>query len=157
MKVERQGHNECVLATIAALTETPLWEVRRKACMFAEIALDDWASMMYDAKKFWDVTERVAMFYGGPNMWAMVGPAGRYVPGSSVSEMYLHGMRKLPDKGRGTITFRSKRRGKNKVSHIMPWKDGLIYDPETPKTPMTFRQYRNLRPSMKIWLVTIDN
>lgn len=156
MKVEKQGLNECVLATIAALTKTPLSEVRKTACLFAGIEIDDWCSVLDDVKKFWEITESVAMRFGGPNMWAMVSPVGRFVAGSSVSQMDIHGMRKLPDKGRGTITFKSRRRG-TKMSHIMPWKDGLIYDPETPRTPMTFRQYRKLRPRMKIWIVTIED
>lgn len=156
MKVEKQGFNECILATIAALTETPLREVRNKACMLAGVETDDWNSVVHKTHKFWDVSESVAMFFGGPNMWAMVGPMGRtIVPGSTVKRIDPYGMRKLPDKGRGTITVKSTRRG-TAISHIMPWKDGMIYDPENPKTPMTFRQYHNFKPRMKVWIVTIE-
>lgn len=158
MKVERQGHNECILATIAALTETPLREVRNKACVLAGVETDDWNSVVTGRfrSKFWDVSESVSMFFGGPNMWAMVGPMGRtIVPGSTVKRIDPYGMRKLPDKGRGTITVKSTRRG-TAISHIMPWKDGMIYDPENPKTPMTFRQYRKIKPRMKVWIVTIE-
>ncbi len=156
MKVEKQGFNECCLATIAALTETPLWKVRSLACKLAGV--DDWSSVLWDVKKFWDISEKVSMFFGGPNMWAMVGPRGIHstVPGSTVKSVDTHGMRKLPDKGRGTVTVKSTRRGTN-ISHIMPWKDGLIYDPENPETPMTFRQYRKFRPRMKVWYVTIED
>lgn len=156
MKVEKQGYNECALATIAALTKTPLSEVRKMACLVGGVEIDDWNSVL-SSGKFWETLEPVAMRFGGPNMWAMVGPMGRtIIPGSTVKRLDVHGMRKLPDKGQGTITVKSTRRG-TKSSHIMPWKNGLIYDPETPKIPRTFRQYRNHNPRMKVWIVTIKD
>lgn len=156
MKVEKQGHNECVLATIAALTEAPLQDVRNTACKLAGVAPDDWSSLLGDVNKFWEAVEDVSMRFGGVNMWAMVGPMGRtMVLGSTVKRLDVHGMRKLPDKGRGTITVKSTKRG-TKISHVMPWKNGIIYDPENPETPMTFRQYRKAKPTMKVWIATIE-
>ncbi len=156
MKVEQQGYNECLLATIAALSNTPLKTVRKYACERA--GYEHWSQMIdnVDAGTYWIYAKDIAYLFGGPDMWALIGPAGSHVPGSSVSELDTYGMRKLPDKGRGTITFKSKRRGV-RISHIAPWKDGLIYDPENPKTPMTFRQYLKLRPRMKVWTVTIED
>jgi hypothetical protein len=50
--------------------------------------------------------------------------------------------RVLPKVGRGTASFHW--RGTPEAHHIIPWEDGLLYDPESPETPRTLAQYRAL-------------
>ena len=92
------------------------------------------------------------------NLCALVGrgAARGAVPGATVTRIESYNMRRLPAKGRGTVSFRRTRRGGKVTSHIMPWQDGMIHDPEKPETPMTLAQYRKRDRRFKLAIVTLE-
>lgn len=157
MKVERQRDHECLLATMAALSGARLEDVRATACRLAGV--ENWVEIRGNLAVFWDVAEQVAMALGGANLWSMVGPGHTVrgmVPGATVTRLNIRNMRRLPAKGRGTVSFRRRQRGGKVTSHIMPWKDGIIYDPENPDTPRTLTQYRKVDRRFKLFIVTLE-
>lgn len=154
MRVELQRDHECLLATMAALSGASLEDVRVKACCLAGI--EHWAEIRGKRDLFWSVVEQVAMALGGVNLWSMVGTNRGGVPGATVHTLVIHNMRKLPAKGRGTVSFRRRQRGGKVTSHIMPWKDGIIHDPEDPDTPMTLAEYRRRDRRFKLAVVTLE-
>lgn len=156
MKVELQRDHECLLATMAALSGARLEDVRATACRLAGI--ETWTEIRGKTTLFWDVAEQVAMALGGVNLWSMVGrgAARGEVPGATVTRVETYNMRRLPVKGRGTVSFRRTRRGGKVTSHIMPWNDGMIHDPENPDTPMTLSEYRRRDRRFKLSIVTLE-
>jgi len=54
----------------------------------------------------------------------------------------------LPRAGRGVV--RCHRRGQRGRGHVMPWENGVVYDPLDPK-PMTLSEWRAVNPG---WITT---
>lgn len=156
MKVELQRDHECLLATMAALSGARLEDVRATACRLAGV--ENWVEIRGNTAVFWDVAEQVAMALGGENLWSMVGRGAirGTVPGATVTRLDIYNMRRLPVKGRGTVSFRRRSRSGKRTSHIMPWQDGLIHDPEDPDTPRTLSEYRRLDRRFKLAVVTLE-
>ena len=75
MRIESQGLNECTLATLAALTDTPLSDVRALALFYANMLTSDGTtySTWYDFHarhngQFWRVFGRIVEHFGGTEM-----------------------------------------------------------------------------------------
>ena len=138
LNVERQGRNECMLATIAALQGRPLSQVRAEACRAAQV--DKWNEAIqfcaHDA--YWRAVERVA----GPDLYPIV--CCRY----AATMVPTAGEWAIPNSGRGVIvvTFFPL------TSHIMPWENGLIYDPMDPH-PVTLEDWLRGNPTATILAV----
>jgi hypothetical protein len=137
MHVDPQGHNECALATLAALAHVPLSTVRRTACDVARVG--HWANVIDEyGKRFNIALAKVARIYGGSRLvFHVCGLCD--VSGESPLKLLSKNARTLPFKGRGTVrAHRSNRH----VGHIAPWEDGLIYNPTDPTTTMTLKEFR---------------
>ena len=122
MKVEKQKPTECVLATIAALSNTQLRSVRKFACKRAGIA--DWGEIInMTGDEFWRIVASVARHY---KVTAMP-KALRFddKPISSNSGIL---------QGRGSISLQIK---SHLNCHTMPFEDGIVYDPEYPDKPLS--------------------
>ena len=148
--VERQGHNECALATMAALESVPLYAVR-------ELALDQ---ARRTGRPFYtntnlnavadriDPTGRLKSILGLPDgFWQALPP----ITGSGVRHLSKY-IRALPARGRGAVTFRWN--GK-RMGHVAPWEAGLVYDPQAPELPMTLQEYRRRNPGVSVVNITI--
>ena len=136
MKVERQGLNECMLATIAALQGRPLDHVRVEACRAARV--DKWDDLIYphpQVETYWQAIERVA----GPKLYPIV--HCRYT-----GAMVPSGERTIPDVGRGVVVVIFD---DSTTFHIMPWENGLIYDPIDPH-PVTLRDWLHGHPTATV-------
>ena len=134
LNVERQGPSECMLATIAALQGRPLAQVRAEACRAARV--DKWDDLIYPPRTetYWQAIERVA----GPDLYPIV--HCRY----AATTVPTAGEWAIPNSGRGVIvvTFRD-------TSHIMPWENGLIYDPMDPH-PVTLQDWLLANPEATV-------
>lgn len=124
VRVEKQGKNECMLATMAALADVPLARVRKRACALAGVR--QWRP--YSMDRFWGVVAMVADELGIMGMvpttvifqWELSRPCGRPT---------------LRGKGSILVVFPSNE------SHIMPYEDGLIYNPNSPTESITLKEY----------------
>jgi hypothetical protein len=144
MIVERQGAYECALSTMAALLAVPLTAVRATASVAARRAgerIDEHVTLRALANDL-DPSGHLLMLCGGfPEHGDTTVRSASTSTGGTVS--YLsRWTRVLPKVGRGTASFHW--RETPETHHIMPWEDGLLYDPESPETPWTLDQYRAL-------------
>lgn len=141
MKVELQGPNECMLATIAALADVPLATVRARALRLTGGA--SWYVVAsYYPRLYWAAARWLAEEYGVVAAVALKPlVAGAHPP---------RRWRRLPA-GRGSIIFRFGKR-----YHICPFADGLIYDPMTPETPQTLAEYRQRYPRCRVVTVQAE-
>ena len=109
MRVERQGPDECMLATLAALADTTLAHVR------ALSGVPSWADDVIGwPGRYQDATDRLCVALRLPQI-VLSGPTGSVAPF-------------LPRTGRGYVHV-------GRVTgwgHIMPWEDGRLCDPEDP-------------------------
>ena len=119
LHVEKQGEGECMLATLAALSGWPLPVVRRLAAdMTGQRSWDSVTSL-----DFWH-TVRLLSHCLGLTAIPRPLPSG-LLPGQVTI--------RLPDRGRGWVRVRDE-----SLVHIMPWADGLVYDPMlTPAAPIS--------------------
>ena len=138
MKVEKQEDQECMLATIAALADRSLAEVRALACGYARV-------------KTWNATLR------GPKYWKTVRYLVRTLKVTGVPTEREWGAQRssrmlavltastpalvLPPTGRGSVTFKT-RKG---VSHICAFEDGRLYNSGNgpPDRPYTIKEFCN--------------
>ena len=133
MKVERQGTNECMLATIAGLLGRPLDQVRAEACRAGQV--DRWNDLISRPGAYWQAVEQVA----GPDLYPIVNC--RYSTTVPTAREWT-----IPNSGRGVIvvTFRD-----SPTSHIMPWENSLIYDPMDPH-PVTLQDWLLANPEATV-------
>ena len=138
LKVEQQGTNECMLATIAALLGRPLDQVRAEACRAARV--DKWGDLIYphhQTERYWQTVERVA----GPGLYPIVYCRdGTMVPS---------GEKTIPNVGRGVVVVIYD---DPPAAHIMPWANGVIYDPIDPH-PVTLEDWLRDHPTATILTV----
>ena len=134
MKVEAQGRNECVLATIAALSSRPLSEVRDLAC---EVAMVDTWNEVLGTPQYWSTVASVARTFrvtGVPTLreWKAAQRTAGSVPPASTKAV-------LPTTGQGSVAFRYSDRG----PHICPFENGYLYDSssDTPMRPRTLEEF----------------
>ena len=140
MRVENQGKSECMLATIAALSDRPLAEVRDYACKLGRVR--KWSSMFPTSARvraskptFWRVVPAVAHLFGGA-------PLARLIDGRGNPSGSMGPVRKLPAEGRGVVRLSFKQYGNRRPGHIVPWENGRIYDPaDSPIVGYTLAEY----------------
>lgn len=117
MRVEKQGKSECALATIAALADVPLAKVRtaareRTGCAWSKI----------ETKVFWATIKLLLRQFGLPERLA--------------ATWYKQQSKKVPTRphlaGKGTLIIHTLHFS---VTHIMPYENHLLYDPEYPARP----------------------
>ena len=137
MHVEKQGANECMLATLAALGGATLDTVRAMVPRYAGLSWDEiW---MTDAgaerhNLFWRTVTALCLALELPPIPSAPGP--------------LPTGHALPPRGRGYV-----RVGSAFGAHIMPWENGLLYDPYHPEDGVTLAQWHVSRPEW--WVVCI--
>jgi hypothetical protein len=135
MKVERQGIEECMLATVAALAGESLLTIRTEACSAAGVTR--WADTFKPGQsgRYWDgITAVVDKYHLRPliTLWETDKPgAGKRFDGRWV----------LPAKGKGAINLKWQEASHRWCYHIAPWENGLIYDPNDPKCGQTLPNY----------------
>lgn len=135
MRVEKQGYQECTLAVIAALSDTPLAEVRDVACAKAHISY--WAEMLNKPVAY---------------QWAVMRYLVRRYKASGVSATPVNLKASIPTAqitldGRGTIVIGVPN---DRNSHIMPFENGLIYDLNDPNNPFPLKDLGNKYPQWPI-------
>lgn len=145
MIVRQQGTSECALVTLSAISGVDLDFIRREACGRAGIL--HWSEA--SGPTFWNSLLKVAERLDLGNMvvdWANALVESRSgAPASSIL--------KLPNKGRGSVLIRPKSNEGN--SHVMPYADGLVYDPNNPDFGMPLERMMTLcYPDHK--LVSVD-
>lgn len=141
MRVEQQGHSECMLSTIAALAHRPLAEVRAIACRKAGVRV--WRGVFRKRAGVRHVLFARSIIAtcqeldGTGRLAAMVNRVPATVAHGTGIVVHTSRAtlpeRTLPSKGIGTVVIRSPR-GR---AHIAPWQDGIVYDPNKPDEPCT--------------------
>ena len=140
MLVEKQGVDECMLATIAALAGRTLDETRRIACKAARVR--KWHSLFNHGNRHdlyragvlavcreYDPSGRLLRLVGRkPSGWSY--SAVSMPADENGVKVVMRGSMELPLGYHGSITI-----GRPGVSHICPWRDGKVYDPNHPETP----------------------
>ena len=128
MNVERQGHSECFLVTIAALSDTSLAATRARALELTEKITSEpipWADLAWrNIDAWWTVAETLSHECG-----LTYDKTAFYVATGGLDST-------LPARGRGTVQVRH-----DSISHIMPWEDGLVWDPENPVSGVTLEDW----------------
>ena len=132
MKVEKQKPTECVLATIAALSNIQLRSVRKFACRQAGIA--DWGEIIHmTGDEFWRVIHSIAKHYKVTGLPKEL----RFDDKPIVTTGNSGGLQ-----GRGSISLQIKSRLN---CHTMPFEEGIVYDPEYPTEPLPLDALLNTR------------
>ena len=122
LAVEKQGPMECALATMGALTGTSLATLREMA---GPLYFGDHSQIV-----------SIARHVGGEHLVALMGMG----IASGIRRLSPF-RREVPTWGRGTVRF-NVRGCPTQAGHIVPWKNGFLYDPESPNEPLTLTQYR---------------
>lgn len=121
MQLQRQGFNECQLATIAMLANRPLNEVREVACKM--LGTSTWLPLSISAAAFWLIIESLCLHYG----LTKIHPRMNQATANSTT----------PDlSGKGQLTIQWTSEG----AHAMAYEDGLVYDPNGDK-PVTWEEW----------------
>lgn len=142
MRVERQGRGECVLATIAALAEVSLQEVREVAC--AAMGVSEWSEIVTPAR----VDRFIKGVRAAVRHFQVRGiPSTHYLVAGDQPRI----KQTLPKKGRGSIIVQSGGHG----SHIAPFEDGLVYNPTEPDYPQTLEAYLANHPGWEVVKITV--
>ena len=144
MIVERQGQFECALSTMGALMRMPLETIRPHALAAAHSTgepIYKHATLRVLANRL-DPSGYLLMLCGGFHTGRVVTAIASSASSGGTISFLSRWTRVLPKVGRGTASFHW--RGTPSAHHIMPWEDGLLYDPESPETPWTLAQYRAL-------------
>jgi hypothetical protein len=126
MQVERQGNFECLLATIAALTDTRLKRVRNIALHWGKVR--QWSDMA-GHPEFWPTIKHVLRRLDREEWWPYMQhymPVGEHVNREVAEDIPVDSV-DFPD-GRGMVTVRQPLA---KHGHAMPWENGLAFDPQT--------------------------
>lgn len=153
MRVEQQGRNECMLATIAALSDRPLAEVRSYACGLGGVRV--WSRIFNTRARtrtgkptFWAVINKTATHFGGD-------PLMKTVYGLGISGLVGAVHRDLPATGRGVV--RLKRKSGRGSGHIIPFENGLVYEPASahPEVGVTLREYLTFNPRLRLDFVRV--
>ena len=121
IKLQKQGFNECQLATIAMLADRPLKEVREVACRM--LGTSTWLPLSVSVKAFWLIVETLYLYYG----LTKIHPRMNQATANSTTP-------DLSGKGQITVQFGSGE------AHAMAFEDGLVYDPNGDK-PVTWEEW----------------
>ena len=136
MHVEKQGANECMLATLAALGGVTLDTVRAMVQQYARLSWDKIGTADADAERhnlFWRTVTALCLALELPPIPSAPGP-----PPTGHA---------LPPRGRGYVRVSTAFE-----AHIMPWENGLLYDPHHPEDGVTLAQWLVSYPAE--WWVT---
>lgn len=117
IRAERQQGPECALATVAALIEKPLAEVRERACQLAGVS--SWDQVAYgkeNAPRFWDTMMQLGREYGIERTIRNMASSGFAIPPAVANW-------RIPRKGRGTVNIKGE-----DGSHVMAYGNGLVHD-----------------------------
>lgn len=138
MRGELQGKNECLLATIADLTKTPMAQVRATALAYS--GKSHWDEIYEHITNrgqiddfFWKVAFYLCDVYDPTKKLAhaiikAAGTTQQMRDACTAATLLDSSITELPAKGRGVIVLLHVwGRG-----HIVPWEDGLAYDPNLP-------------------------
>jgi len=140
VNVELQDDNECLLATLAALTDRKLSEVREEANEIVfEISGKSWRETLLDNwTKWWQAAyklgKRLDCVYLVESIHKYCGDDAAI--GSSVN---------IPEKGRGTVLIQWTSGG----NHVMPYENGMVVDPLNP-VPMLLSDWQSTHAPHKI-------
>ena len=124
MKIQKQGFNECQLATIAMLANRPLSEVREVACKM--LGTSTWLPLTVTLETYWLTVEALCIYFGLAEIHPKMSQATTNIkPNLS---------------GRGQITVQFDNEGAHSLTHAMAFEDGLVYDPNGDK-PVTWEEW----------------
>ena len=136
MKMESQGSEECMLATLAALQGRSLEAARAEARALAGASWPELMAQRHQTaqatEKIWDTIHRLA------------GPLAPCFPRLATAPT---GIPPMPA-GKGTVMVFF-----NGCVHMIAYEDGLLYDPENPEIPRTQEEYLALYPGRIISLL----
>jgi hypothetical protein len=149
MIVPQQGSMECGLATIAALADVSLDRVRAVAHEVQRATGREFRQRPN--------LRTIAEHFGGAALAELCGfdfPCyERPTSDGQAARRLGPRTRKLPLKGRGVVRVHVSR---YRSGHIMPWADGLVYDPMDPSRPMTLAEWRKENPRWKVTYITVE-
>jgi len=139
MHVEKQGPQECVLATIAALTDRPLSEIRQRADTLTQTKSKEYqnfVSSKRDLNLYREVLTQLCKEIGiePPYSYKHIGMLIREAPTG----------RREALQGKGAIFVVIKDWPGEGLSHLMPYENGVITD------PANLQQYRGLEELFNI-------
>lgn len=148
MKVEIQGEDECALATIAALVDKPLFEIR--GIFYDHLYADEelikyfktWKDIVKSYIAFWGITAFICWYVN-------------LHPSVILGCKRFYEINQLPYIGKGAVSLRYKSFDKG---HIAPYENGLIYDSrckEWAETGVTLEEYLNLNKQAKLNFISI--
>ena len=121
MQLQKQGFNECELATIAMLADRPLDEVREVACKM--LGTLTWLPLSLSIEAFWLTVEALCVHFG----LAKIHPRMNQATANNTTP-------DLSGKGQITIQFSGEE------AHAMAFEDGLVYDPNGER-PVTWEEW----------------
>jgi hypothetical protein len=124
MKVPRQEHQECMLATLAALSNVDVGTVKSLAFYHANVT--SWSDLFIENTGYASQEQSDRFWYAVRMTCRDLGLSTSCIckrddlinPGSSE-------INSIPKIGRGSLSVRFENN-----AHIVPWENGLIYDPE---------------------------
>jgi len=128
MRVEIQGYDECMLATISALSRVPLEKVRKRALETAKANSWSFVSNLPSQKLFWSTVNILKKEFGIPDK--LPDTEAQVIIGNDKK-------RKLPPSREGSliIIYNGKETG-----HIVPFSNEYIYGTLGEK-PVTLKEY----------------
>ena len=124
MQLQRQGFNECQLATIAMLANRPLSEVREVACKM--LGTSAWLPLSVTLETYWLTVGALCIYFG----LAEIQPKMSQVTTNIITNLA----------GKGQITVKFDNEGARPSAHAMAYEDGLVYDPNGDK-PVTWEEW----------------
>jgi hypothetical protein len=149
LKHQKQGKDECALATIAMLSGKPLDLIRRRALGHSK-AITWHEVVMSPDGRFWDTLGYLAKFYGLEKK-IVLGPAVQAYGGEPQRPKQIY--RHCPPKLKGTGQIIIQQRGS---SHSVAFSDGIVYDSCADK-PMKFADWwANLKPEYHQYWTTCE-
>ena len=125
MKIQKQGFNECQLATIAMLANRPLSEVREVACKM--LGTSTWLPLSVTIEIYWLTVEALCIYFGLAEIHPKMNQATANNTTPNLS-------------GKGQITIQWDNEGVRSSAHAMAFEDGLVYDPNGDK-PVTWEEW----------------
>jgi len=146
MKLQKQDGPECILATIAMLSDKPIELIRRRAC--GKLGIPSWTNFrrgVPNPKHYWKAVNYLVRFYGLQDM-VHSGDDGSPMAGVD-SKTRTYDVK--PDKpmdfqGKGQIIFHVYSfLGAQRGSHSVAVENGMVYDSNMDK-PIALKEYWGL-------------